>query len=244
MGSYAGSFDLIDSATVPGRVSHRSTSSTTRPRDGSAAPGAGTKGVMSWIRTVGDSDAEGPLRSLYERVRGPGGQVDAILRLHALRPHTLAGHLALYKAALHHPGNRLPRSLLEALGAWVSLLNRCDYCVEHHFAGIDRLVGVERGTAVRRALEAGRPEDAFGPKEVAAFRYAERLTRDPASLREEDVEVLREAGLEDGEILEVNQVAAYFAYANRTVQGLGATTVGEELGLSPSGEEPDDWQHS
>ena len=48
-----------------------------------------------------------------------------------------------------------------------------------------------------------------------------------------------------GDIREVNQVAAYFAYANRTVLGLGVTTAGEVLGLSPSDYLNDDqnWQH-
>ena len=46
---------------------------------------------------------------------------------------------------------------------------------------------------------------------------------------------------EDGEILEVNQVAAYFAYANRTVTGLGVSTEGEKLGLSP--DDGDGWEH-
>jgi uncharacterized protein YciW len=45
---------------------------------------------------------------------------------------------------------------------------------------------------------------------------------------------MRAAGLDDGRILEVNQVVAYFAYANRTVQGLGVTTAGDVLGLSPA----------
>ena len=198
---------------------------------------------MSWIRTVPEEEAEEPLRSLYERVRGSGGQIDAILRLHGLRPHTLEGHMALYKAVLHHRENRLPRALLEALGLQVSMLNGCDYCVEHHAAGLARLVGEERAGEVRRALAAGRPEDVYESRELAAFHYAERLTRDPASLRVDDVATLREAGLEDGEILEVNQVAAYFAYANRTVQGLGGTSEGETLGLSPATPEDDDWSH-
>lgn len=34
--------------------------------------------------------------------------------------------------------------------------------------------------------------------------------------------------------LEINQVVAYFAYANRTVLGLGVNTEGEILGLSPA----------
>ena len=51
-------------------------------------------------------------------------------------------------------------------------------------------------------------------------------------------------GLEDGEILEVNQVAAYFAYANRTVLGLGINKEGDIIGLSPSdGEDMDNWSH-
>ena len=37
----------------------------------------------------------------------------------------------------------------------------------------------------------------------------------------DDVARLRKAGWADGQILEINQVAGYFAYANRTVTGLG-----------------------
>ena len=38
--------------------------------------------------------------------------------------------------------------------------------------------------------------------------------------------------------------AAYFAYANRTVQGLGVSFAGEELGLSPgNSDDPDNWSH-
>jgi alkylhydroperoxidase family enzyme len=58
-----------------------------------------------------------------------------------------------------------------------------------------------------------------------------------------DLEPMRAAGLTDGEILEVNQVAAYFAYANRTVSGLGVTTDGDVLGMSPADTARDDWRH-
>lgn len=49
------------------------------------------------------------------------------------------------------------------------------------------------------------------------------------------------AGLSDGEILEVNEVTAYFAYANRTASGLGVSTLGDVLGLSPADSAEDDW---
>ena len=153
--------------------------------------------------------------------------------------------MALYKSVLHHTGNSLPRSLLETVGVYVSLLNGCAYCVEHHFAGLRRLSGDDqRCTEIRAALEANRPEDVFGGEELAALRYAAALTLDPAKLGEANVKEMRAAGLSDGEILEVNQVTAYFAYANRTVLGLGVSAEGETLGLAPSvADDADDWGH-
>jgi len=58
------------------------------------------------------------------------------------------------------------------------------------------------------------------------------------------VEGMRAAGYDDGEILEINQVTAYFAYANRTVLGLGCSTEGDILGLSPNqSDDPGNWSH-
>ena len=201
---------------------------------------------MSWIDTLPYEEAGGRLKKAYDRVRGPSGQIDNILRLHSLRPHTLEAHLALYKSVLHHTANRLPAWLLEAIGVYVSLLNRCEYCLEHHFAGLRRLLEDEpRAAGMRGAMESGRLEQGFAPREVQILRYAERLTREPAAVEKADIGQLRDAGLDDGEILEVNQVVSYFAYANRTVQGLGGSAEGEVLGLSP-GDSDDlrNWEHA
>lgn len=196
---------------------------------------------MTWIDVVPPAEADGRLERLYRQVRGPGGQVDRVLQVHSLRPHTLEGHLGLYKSSLHHPDNRLPKWLLEAIGVYVSLLNGCAYCVEHHAVGMARALGDDgRAAQVRAALEEERPEAAVEPPHAAVLAYAAKLTRAPGEMTEEDVAELRAAGFSDGEILEANQVAAYFAYVNRTVLGLGVDHEGEELGLSPSG---DDLRH-
>ncbi len=185
------------------------------------------------------------MRELYDRVRGPNGAIDNIMMVHSLRPHTMEGHLALYKSVLHHARNALPRWLLETAGVYVSLLNGCEYCVLHHTAGLRRLLrDDERTDAIRAALGRHAPEDVFDGRELALLRYAEALTIDPAGMTPEPLEAMRAAGMDDGEILEVNQVVAYFAYANRTVLGLGVTTEGDTLGLSPSASDrPDDWSH-
>ena len=201
---------------------------------------------MSWIDTMDYDESEGELRQLYDRIKGPDNNVDNIMLAHSLRPHTMQGHMTLYKYVLHHPRNTLSKAYLEAIGVYVSSLNSCAYCLEHHFAGMARLLGdTDRADSIRRALENGHPEDAFDGVELAGLNYASKLTLNADQLVEEDIEALRHAGLNDGEILEINQVTAYFSYANRTVLGLGVGTAGDIIGLSPGdSSDPDNWSHA
>ena len=153
--------------------------------------------------------------------------------------------MALYKATLHHAKNALPRWWLETLGVYVSALNGCSYCVDHHYAGLRRLVGDDaRSDAIWTALDEEAFDGVFDAREIAALAYAKKLTDDPAGTSTDDLAPLRAAGWSDGEILETNQVVAYFAYANRTVLGLGVTTEGDTLGLAPTAtDDPNDWSH-
>lgn len=202
---------------------------------------------MAWIKTIPFDAATGKLKQLYARVTGPGNNVDNIMMMHSLRPHTMEGHMAIYKYVLHHRDNEIPKWFLEVLGVWVSALNSCDYCFEHHFAGMKRLLrDDEKADAIRAAIAANDVDAAplDGPQQ-AAMTYARKLTVKPSEMNEADVDALRDAGWDDGEILEINQVVAYFAYANRTVLGLGCSTKGDVIGLSPgNSDDPDDWGHT
>ena len=202
---------------------------------------------MTWINTVPYDEAKGRLKQLYDRIKGPDNNVDNIMMSHSLRPHTMEGHMAIYKYVLHHSANQVPKWFLEAIGVWVSLLNSCDYCVDHHFQGMRRLVGDDdRSDAIRAALDSGRLDTGpFEAKEIEALKYAQTLTRHPGEVTEDNIQALRNAGYDDGEILEINQVTAYFSYANRTVLGLGCSTKGDIIGLSPNNsDDPDDWSHT
>jgi len=200
---------------------------------------------MTWISTIAYDEASGALKRLYERIKGPDNNVDNIMLAHSLRPHTMEGHMTLYKYVLHHPRNTLPKSYLETIGVYVSLLNRCQYCVDHHFAGLSRLLAdKERAVEIRHALDDDDPAAAFCGKDLAGLKYAERLTTSAAALQADDIQLLRDAGFDDGEILELNQVTAYFGYANRTVLGLGIDTDGDIIGLSPGdSSDPANWSH-
>ncbi|GER00851.1 hypothetical protein JCM17845_14740 [Iodidimonas gelatinilytica] len=179
---------------------------------------------MTWITTIKPDEASGELKSLYEDAEAEDGIVDGLLMAHALRPHTLAGHMALYRSIFHHPGNKLPSWILDVVGVYTSLVNGCPYCVEYCYAALrEQLDDDDRAAQIRTALEAGLPQTALAEKYVAAAYYAEKLARSPRAVRKTDIDALRHAGFDDGEILEINQVVSYFSYVNRTILGLGVS---------------------
>ncbi|TPV94628.1 MAG: hypothetical protein B7733_14225 [Myxococcales bacterium FL481] len=108
--------------------------------------------------------------------------------------------------------------------------------MKHHAAGLARVMVEMHETAqsaealtdqlVARAKEfrAGQPmavTHLATSRERALLEYALKLTARPAQMTRADVEALRGAGMDDGEILDANQVTAYYAYVNRLVDGLG-----------------------
>jgi uncharacterized peroxidase-related enzyme len=199
---------------------------------------------MTWIKTIKYTEAKGSLLKLYNQVKGPDDNVDNIMLAHSLRPHTMQGHMTLYKYTIHHPKNSIEKWFLECIGVYVSLLNECYYCVDHHFSGMSRLIGDQSvADEIKKELETGNFKQ-LNTRQITALTYAKLLTKSPSNLTQESIELMRKEGWSDGEILEINQVAAYFNYANRTVLGLGVNTDGDIIGLSPNNSDDiDDWNH-
>ena len=201
---------------------------------------------MSWIKTIKYSQAEGKLRKIYDKVKGPGNNVDNVLMVHSLRPHTLEGHMALYKNVIHNSNNTLPKWYLEALGVYVSHLNKCKYCFDHHYVGFKRLLDDDtRSEQYRVAVLDDNLETFFDGHYLLGAKYAQQLTLAHDTITQHKIIELRTAGFDDGEILELNQLVSYFNYVNRTVVGLGVDTKGDMLGLSPNdSDDPNNWSHS
>ena len=80
------------------------------------------------------------------------------------------------------------------------------------------------GAAAADALVAAAKVDwrtaALAPVDAALCRYAEQLTRAPASCGRAEVEELRAAGLSDRAIHDAVQVIAYFNYINRVADAM------------------------
>ena len=187
--------------------------------------------MSPWIEMLSVENATGSLKEAYDMAKTPEGTVDNVMRIHSQRPHTMVGHLTLYRSVLHHQENTLPLWFLEAVGVFTSLLNNCEYSFKHHCTNMRRLLkDDERFAAIETALRGQALEAAFSGKELALMRYTEKLTISPGKVEAADLEAAKSAGATDGEILEVNQVCAYFCYSNRTINGLGVTLAGDKVG--------------
>lgn len=57
--------------------------------------------------------------------------------------------------------------------------------------------------------------------ERAMLEYVAKLTLEPWTVEKSDVVNLRENGFSDEAILDINQVAGYYAFVNRLADGLG-----------------------
>src|SRR5258708_3671825 len=149
----------------------------------------------AWVATVAPEEAEGVLKGAYD-----------VQARHIGEPTEFA--------VVGSPASQA--------GPRTSMLNQTPYCasgarhrLEHGGASeelIDQLGG---------GSEAGGTGDSRLDEIV---RYTTILARSPADVTERDIEALREVGLSDGDIVAVNNLAAYFAYCNRITLGLGLRT--------------------
>ncbi|MBT3789005.1 MAG: peroxidase-related enzyme [Alphaproteobacteria bacterium] len=187
--------------------------------------------MSAWIKMISDEDASEELLDVLKLSRTPHGTVDNVMRVHSLRPSTLRGHVVLYRAALHDEANTLPTWLQETISSYVSILNNCAYSLANHWANARHLIGdEERADKIEKALNDRKPQDAFDGAELGLLQYTEKLTLSPGTMVEADVEQLKATGLDDGQILEANQIICYFNYVNRSLNGLGVSTDGDIVG--------------
>ena len=187
--------------------------------------------MSSWIKMINDEDADEELKIALNEAKTPHGTVDNVLRVHSLRPSTMIGHMKLYKSVLHDKKNTIPMWFQETISSYVSMINNCNYSFENHWKNAVFLINdKEKSEEIRLALENNKPENFFENKELALLIYAKKLTLNPGKINKKDFQELKKVGLNDGEILEANQIICYYNYVNRSVNGLGVTTQGDIVG--------------
>jgi len=188
--------------------------------------------MSAWIKMISDEDADEELTEVLNLARTPHGTVDNVMRVHSLRPNTMKGHVTLYRAALHDESNTIPMWFQETVSSYVSILNDCPYSYANHWKNAAYLMqDPTKANQVEIALNTKKPESHFVDAELAMLEYTEKLTLKPGKMVETDVIKLRDSGVDDGQILELNQIIGYFNYVNRLLNGLGVTTSGDTVGF-------------
>jgi len=170
---------------------------------------------MTFIKTISEEEATGPAAKIYEEDREGRGYVSNYSRLFAYRPaaYEAWGQLnGSIKAAMG-----LRRYELATLAAARTL--KSSYCSLAHGRVLrDRFLGTENLVAVivdRTAAD-------LPPEEVAIMDFAEKVAADATSITAQDIEELRQLGLEEADILDVALAAAARSFFSKVLDAMGA----------------------
>ena len=171
---------------------------------------------MAYVGEVSEEKAPDDLREHYTRLRQEFGFLPHLWQVQGNLPAILRANLELWLLIMQD--GSLPRLLKEKIGLVTSAANSNSYCIAAHLEMLRRL-GMEKALGRQLVLDY-KTADVPEP-ERALFRFAEKVTREPFSVKEQDITELRQQGWDDAAILEVCLVVGHFNYFNRLAASLG-----------------------
>lgn len=86
----------------------------------------GAEGAVAWIKIIGENEARGPLKKIYDAAVQRAGKVFQILRVQSQNAPVLNTSLELYKEIMFGK-SPLSRRLREMIAVGVSRANECHY---------------------------------------------------------------------------------------------------------------------
>lgn len=160
---------------------------------------------MSRIPLQSQDTAPAASRPLLSQIHAAFGTVPAMFRAVANSPAALASMWGSFGAL---GGGALPAKLGEQIAVAVADRNRCRYCLAAH-----TLLGRKTGATDEEMAEAqaGRSRD---PRTAAALAFALKVVERRADVAEADVAALRQAGFDDGAIVEILAHVALNLFTN------------------------------
>jgi uncharacterized peroxidase-related enzyme len=174
-----------------------------------------------------DPPADEDVAELYDADRARLGYVANYTRLFAHRPAAYAAWQQLIAAI--SGAMDLRRYELATLAAAREL--RSSYCVLAHGKVLTEKFFDD---ATVTALAADHRSAGLEPVDVAVMDLAEKVARDASSVTREDVDRLRELGVDDAGILDIVLAAAARSFFSKTLDALGAEPDSAFSALDPS----------
>ena len=167
---------------------------------------------MTRLNQIELTEASGEARELLSAVNEQFGMVPNFMKVFANSPSTLAGFLGL-NTNLHR--GALDGKTRERIALAMAEENGCQYCVSAHTA-LAKNAGLEQSEI--QAAREGRSADA---KADAAVTFARTVLDNKGEVTTAELNAVREAGHDDGEIVEIighvglNVLTNFFAKAGR-----------------------------
>lgn len=169
---------------------------------------------MTWIQTVDETEATGPVKESYAPYLERLGFVPGAIKALSARPELAVAFHAFQRTLFSQPGLSLRERRLINLAVADRL--RSTYCVLAYAAALERELD---GVAGVRAVLSDYRAAGLPAREVAIVDYALAVAHGEA--REDHVTRLRQLALDDGAILEVAVTAAFMRLETRLWDGLG-----------------------
>lgn len=171
---------------------------------------------MSFVKKVSEEQAGAELKPLYDQIRELYGFLPNYFQALGPLPHVIERERAL--AAVLLSDGVLPAALKEQIMLVVSGINSSSYCVAAHLELLRRL-GIEK--SLGRKLATDYLNAPIGSKEMALFRFADKLTRNPSTVEETDSDAVFQAGWDEAALIETVLTVAWSNFVNRVAFGLG-----------------------
>jgi uncharacterized peroxidase-related enzyme len=164
---------------------------------------------MSRIVLVVPSNTETKVAATLSQIKASLGNVPNVFALLANAPVALDGYLSLSKALSR---GRLTARQREILALAIAQENECQYCLSAHTA-LAEAVGLSATDALKARF--GKSDD---PSERALTSFVRNVVRQRGLVSDQDFDLARKAGIDDGLMLEIVANIALHTltnYANR-----------------------------
>lgn len=137
-------------------------------------------------------------------------------------PESLRIRTSLFNGIMYDKGG-LSRQERELGAVAASVVNRCIYCAAVHAHRYNNIVGSE---AVMKDIFLRGKDAELDERTRAILRFGMRLSETPPQVDQDDIQRLRDVGLNDQEILDLTLSTTLFGWANRLMHTLGEPVSG------------------
>jgi len=172
---------------------------------------------ISWFPIAPRESLSPEVQQLFAQLEEKLGFVPNVFLAYAWKGKRFERWLAHFNDVME-PTPGLSKAEREMISVVVSAANRCLYCMVAHGFAV-RVLLKDPVLGDRVTLDYKRA--GLSPRHVAMLDYAVKITKDPASCSEEDIQRLREHGFSDEDIWDIIEVAAMFNFTNRMASATG-----------------------